>query len=118
MNQPTPPNKLPLFVTVDSVVELFEKLGVCIAIAAGAVAIVHFREKLISFCPTVATVYGFILLFGALLLALFVGSSWFVEHTAGKKNNIVVYALAALVTVTTILFFIAGVFAAIATINT
>jgi hypothetical protein len=116
MNQPAP-QQTPAFAATDSVVALFEKLGVCIAIAGGAAAIVHFRAKVLPFCPAIAAIYGLILLFGALFLALLVGASWFAQQTAGRKNNLFVYLLAAVVTITTVMFFMAGVYAAIAALS-
>ena len=110
-------NDSPLGVAVRAVVDLFEQLGVCVAIAAGGIAIAHFRAKVLPFCPTAAAIYGIILLFGALFLALLVSGAWFTQQTSGRPTRWYTYLLVGLVVVTTVLFFIAGVYSAIASLN-
>ena len=112
-----PPMTATGIAAVQAIVEFFEQLGVCIAVFAGAAAIVKFRVKVFPFCPTIASILGVILLFGSFVLAILVAGSWFTRHTSGIKSKWVLLVLVFVVTATTVFFVVAGGYAAIAALK-
>ena len=103
----------PLGSAVEAVVEFFEGLGGCVAIFAGAAAIIHYRNVVMPFWPSGAVIFGKVLLFSSLVLALLVAGNWFTKHTRHIKGRIAQFAIAALLVLTTAFFVIAGGFAAV-----
>lgn len=108
---PAPTNSR-LGTAVESVVEFFEGLGGCVAILAGAAAIVHYRNVVMPFWPAGAEIFGRLLLASSLVLAILVACNWFVKHTRHINGRIAQLAVAVLLVLTTAFFVIAGGFAA------
>ena len=102
---------------IDSIIGFFERLGVCVAIFAGAAAIIHFKDKVLPFWPPGAAIVGTILLFGSIFLSIFVAGNWFTERAADIKSRAILLLFAAVVVVTTVFFVIAGGYAAIASLK-
>lgn len=103
--------------TVESFVELFERIGVCVAMFVGAAAIVHFRQQVVPFCPGAAVAVGFLLMVSSLLLSIFVAGIWFSKNTGGIQSKLALATISVLVVTTTIFFLIAGFYASVSSLK-
>ena len=102
---------------IDSTIEFFERIGVCVAVFAGAAAIIHFQNKVLPFWPLGAAIVGTVLLFGSIFLSVFVAGAWFSDRTGGIKSRTLLLLIATIVVATTVFFVIAGGYAAIASLK-